>query len=186
MFHSWFGYALIVSVISLSTSSFVANALIDLPKNYRNFENEGRSFIESAELRLLSDWFDKNTTTSEIYASNYFCVGMACSSAEYSRKALVTAVIKRRSLVQSPWFAAGYSSGSKENDSHDFSNRILASIEFAHTPTSADFTLMRNWSVDWYVVDREVAPSNYWTNSDAKVYENESYLVIDLNKVKLN
>ena len=111
---------------------------------------------------------------------------MACSSAEYSRKALVTAVIKRRSLVQSPWFAAGYSSGSKENDSRDFSNRIFASIEFAHTPTSADFTLMRNWSVDWYVVDREVAPSNYWTNSDAKVYENESYLVIDLNKVKLN
>ena len=176
----------LISLITISLGSFAAKTSTELPKNYRNFENEGRSFIESADLRLLSDWFDKNTTTSEIYASNYICEGMACSSADYSRKALVAAVIKRRSLVQSPWLAASYSSGSKENSSRDFSTRIFASINFAKIPTSADFTLMRNWSVDWYVVDLEVAPSNYWTNSDAKVYENESYLVIDLNKVKLN
>jgi hypothetical protein len=46
--------------------------------------------------------------------------------------------------------------------------------------------MLKNWSVGWYVVDLEVTPASYWTNSEAKVYENNSYLVIDLNKVKLN
>ena len=98
----------------------------------------------------------------------------------------MAALVKRRSLVQSPWFASSYSFGDKKISQSDFIDRLSVSISFANQPTLADFTLMRNWSVDWYVVDLEVASSNHWTNSDAKVYENESYLVIDLNKVKLN
>lgn len=176
----------LVSLITISIGSYVAKTSTELPKNYRNFKNEGTSYLESVDMRALSDWFNENTTNSEIYASNYFCEGVACISVDYSRKALVAAVINRRSLMQSPWLAASYSSSGNENRSSDFSDRISTSISFATTPTASHITLLRNWSVDWYVVDLEVAPSNYWTNSDAKVYENGSYLVINLNKVKFN
>ena len=98
----------------------------------------------------------------------------------------MAALVRRRSLVQSPWFAASYSFGDEKISQSDFIDRLSVSISFANQPTLADFTMLKNWSVGFYVVDLEVAPSNYWINSDAKVYENESYLVIDLNKVKLN
>ena len=176
----------LISLITISLGSFVAKSMTELPKNYRNFESEGDSFIESSELRSLSIWFNENTTSSEIYASNCFCEGADCTSVDYSRKALVAALIERRTLVQSPWLAASYSSDGNQNSSNDFNNRILTSVNFATEPTSADFTMLKNWSVGWYVVDLEVTPSNYWTTSEAKVYENNSYLVIDLNKVKLN
>ena len=170
----------------ISLGSFATKSTTEMPKNYRNFKNEGNSFIESSDLRLLSVWFNENTASREIYASNCFCEGAACASVDYSRKALVAALIERRTIVQSPWLAASYSSDGKKNGSNDFNNRILTSVNFATAPTSSDFMMLKNWSVGWYVVDLEVTPSNYWTNSEAKVYENNSYLVIDLNKVKLN
>ena len=176
----------LASLIVISVGSFVAKTASDIPKNYRSFEDESPAFIESPDLRALRDWFDENSTSEDIYASNYFCESLECSSADYSREALVAALVRRRSLVQSPWFAASYSFGDKKISQSDFIDRLSVSISFANQPTLADFTMLKNWSVGFYVVDLEVAPSNYWTNSDAKVYENESYLVIDLNKVKLN
>jgi hypothetical protein len=98
----------------------------------------------------------------------------------------VAAIIKRRSLLQSPWLAASYSSGGKETEQSDFSDRLLVSVSFATAPTQAEVMLLKNWGVDWYVVDLEVSPTNYWANSDAKVYDSNSYLVIDLNKVRLD
>jgi hypothetical protein len=176
----------LASLIVISVGSFVAKTVSDIPKNYRNFEDDSPAFIESPDLRALRDWFDENSTSEDIYASNYFCESSECSSADYSREALVAALVKRRSLVQSPWFASSYSSGDKKISQSDFIDRLSVSISFANQPTLADSLLLKNWSVDWYVVDLEVTPSNYWTNSDAKVYENNSYLVIDLNKVKLS
>jgi hypothetical protein len=176
----------LASLIVISVGSFVAKTVSDTPKNYRNFEDDSPAFIESPDLRALRDWFDENSTSEDIYASNYLCESSECSSADYSRAALVAALVKRRSLVQSPWFAASYSSGDKKISQSDFIDRLSVSISFANQPTLADSLLLKNWSVGWYVVDLEVTPSNYWTNSDAKVYENNSYLVIDLNKVKLN
>jgi hypothetical protein len=176
----------LASLIVISVGSFVAKTFSDIPKNYRNFEDDSPAFIESPDLRALRDWFDENSTSEDIYASNYFCESSECSSADYSREALVAALVKRRSLVQSPWFAASYSSGDKKISQSDFIDRLSVSISFANRPILADSLLLKKWSVDWYVVDLEVTPSNYWTNSDAKVYENNSYLVIDLNKVKLN
>jgi hypothetical protein len=176
----------LISLVTISLGSFVAKSTTELPKNYRNFESEGDSFIESSDLRSLSTWFNENTASSEIYASNCFCEGVECTSVDYSRKSLLAAVVDRRTLVQSPWLAASYSADGNQNSSYDLNNRISVSVNFATVPTSADFTMLKNWSVGWYVVDLEVTPSNYWTNSDAKVYENNSYFVIDLNKVKLN
>jgi hypothetical protein len=176
----------LISLITISLGSFIAKSTTELPKNYRNFESKGELFIESSDLRSLSIWFNENTIDSDIYASNCFCEGVECTSVDYSRKSLVAALVDRRTLVQSPWLAASYSADGNQNSSNDFDNRILTSVNFATEPTSADFTMLKKWSVDWYVVDLEVTPSNYWTNSDAKVYENNSYLVIDLNKVKLN
>jgi hypothetical protein len=176
----------LISLVTISLGSFVAKSTTELPKNYRNFESEGDSFIESSDLRSLSTWFKENTASREIYASNCFCEGVECTSVDYSRKSLLAAVVDRRTLVQSPWLAASYSADGNQNSSYDLNNRISVSVNFATVPTSADFTMLKNWSVGWYVVDLEVTPSNYWTNSDAKVYENNSYFVIDLNKVKLN
>ena len=176
----------LASLIVISVGSFVAKTAFDIPKNYRNFEDENPAFIESPDLRALRDWFNENSTSEGIYASNYFCESPECSSADYSREALVAALVKRRSLVQSPLFAASYSSGDKKNSQSDFIDRLSVSIRFANQPTLEDLMMLKNWSVDWYVVDLEVTRANYWTNSEAKVYENNSYLVIDLNKVKLN
>ncbi|NDA37707.1 MAG: hypothetical protein EBX80_04185 [Acidimicrobiia bacterium] len=176
----------LASLIVISVGSFVVKTGFDIPKNYRNFEQDGPTFVESPDLRALSIWFDENSTSEDIYASNYFCEGSACSSADYSRKSLVAAIIKRRSLLQSPWLAASYSSGGKETKQSDFSDRLLVSVSFATAPTQAEVMLLKNWGVDWYVVDLEVSPTNYWANSDAKVYDSNSYLVIDLNKVRLD
>jgi hypothetical protein len=176
----------LISLITISLGSFVAKSTTELPKNYRNFESEGDSFIESSDLRSLSTWFNENTASSEIYATNYVCQSFRCDSANYSKKSLMSAVLFRRSLVQAPHFSFAFSSLGESTSNDDFFERLSVSINFAMAPTSADFTMLKNWSVDWYVVDLEVTPSNYWTNSDAKVYENNSYLVIDLNKVKLN
>jgi hypothetical protein len=176
----------LISLITISLGSFVAKSTTELPKNYRNFESEGDSFIESSDLRSLSTWFNENTASSEIYATNYVCQSFRCDSANYSKKSLMSAVLFRRSLVQAPHFSFAFSRLGESTSNDDFFERLSVSINFAMAPTSADFTMLKNWSVDWYVVDLEVTPSNYWTNSDAKVYENNSYLVIDLNKVKLN
>jgi hypothetical protein len=155
-------------------------------KNYRNFEQDGASFVESPDLRALSNWFDENSSSQDIYASNCFCEGSACSSADYSRKSMVAAIVKRRSLLQSPLFAANYTSGDREISQTDFIDRLSVSVNFATAPTPAEFLLLKNWSTDWYVVDLEVSPANYWANSIAKVYENNSYLVIDLTKVRFD
>jgi hypothetical protein len=185
-FRLWLGFAVVVSAISLSTSTFFTNALIDLPKNYRNFESEGTSFIESSDLRSLGIWFNENTASSEIYATNYVCQSFSCDSANYSMKSLMSAVVFRRSIVQAPHYSFAFSRLGESTSNDDFFERLSVSVNFATEPTSTDFMMLKNWSVGWYVVDLEVTPSNYWTNSDAKVYENNSYLVIDLNKVKLN
>jgi hypothetical protein len=176
----------LISLITISLGSFVAKSTTELPKNYRNFKSEGDSFIESSDLRSLSTWFNENTIDSEIYATNFVCQSFRCDSANYSKKSLMSAVLFRRSLVQAPHFSCAFSRLGESTSNDDFFERLSVSINFAMAPTSADFTMLKNWSVDWYVVDLEVTPSNYWTNSDAKVYENNSYLVIDLNKVKLN
>jgi hypothetical protein len=176
----------LISLITISLGSFVAKSTTELPKNYRNFKSEGDSFIESSDLRSLSTWFNENTIDSEIYATNFVCQSFRCDSANYSKKSLMSAVLFRRSLVQAPHFSSAFSSLGESTSNEDFFERLSVSVSFATEPTYADFTMLKKWSVDWYVVDLEVTPSNYWTNSDAKVYENNSYLVIDLNKVKLN
>jgi hypothetical protein len=176
----------LISLITISLGSFVAKSTTELPKNYRNFESEGDSFIESSDLRSLSTWFNENTASSEIYATNYVCQSFRCDSANYSKKSLMSAVLFRRSLVQAPHFSFAFSSLGESTSNDDFFERLSVSINFAMAPASADFMMLKKWSVGLYVVDLEVTPSNYWTNSDAKVYENSSYLVIDLNKVKLN
>jgi hypothetical protein len=176
----------IASLIMISVGSFVAKTMHETPKNYRNFEQDGASFVESPDLRALSNWFDENSSSQDIYASNCFCEGSACSSADYSRKSMVAAIVKRRSLLQSPLFAANYTSGDREISQTDFIDRLSVSVNFATAPTPAEFLLLKNWSTDWYVVDLEVSPANYWANSIAKVYENNSYLVIDLTKVRFD
>ena len=176
----------LISLITISLGSFVAKSMTELPKNYRNFESEGDSFIESSELRSLSIWFNENTVSSEIYATNYVCQSFRCDSANYSKKSLMSAVVFRRSTVQAPHFSFAFSRLGESTSNDDFFERLSVSVNFAMAPTSTDFRMLKNWSVGWYVVDLEVTPSNYWTNSEAKVYENNSYLVIDLNKVKLN
>jgi hypothetical protein len=176
----------LISLITISLGSFVAKSTTELPKNYRNFESEGDSFIESSDLRSLSTWFNENTASSEIYATNYVCQSFWCDSANSSKKSLMSAVLFRRSLVQAPHFSSAFSSLGESTSNDDFFERLSVSVNFAMAPASADFMMLKKWSVGWYVVDLEVTPSNYWTNSDAKVYENNSYLVIDLNKVKLN
>jgi hypothetical protein len=176
----------LISLITISLGSFVVKSMTELPKNYRNFESEGDSFIESSELRSLSIWFNENTVSSEIYATNYVCQSFRCDSANYSKKSLMSAVVFRRSTVQAPHFSFAFSRLGESTSNDDFFERLSVSVNFATAPTSTDFRMLKNWSVGWYVVDLEVTPSNYWTNSEAKVYENNSYLVIDLNKVKLN
>jgi hypothetical protein len=176
----------LISLITISLGSFVAKSTTELPKNYRNFESEGDSFIESSDLRSLSTWFNENTASSEIYATNYVCQSFRCDSANSSKKSLMSAVLFRRSLVQAPHFSSAFSSLGESTSNDDFFERLSVSVNFAMAPASADFMMLKKWSVGWYVVDLEVTPSNYWTNSDAKVYENNSYLVINLNKVKLN
>ena len=183
----WCLYSMtLISLVTISLGSFVVKSITELPKNYRNFESEGDSFIESSELRSLSIWFNENTASSEIYATNYVCQSFRCDSANYSKKSLMSAVVFRRSIVQAPHFSFAFSRLGESTSNDDFFERLSVSVNFAMAPTSADFTMLKNWSVGWYVVDLEVTPSNYWTNSEAKVYENNSYLVIDLNKVKLN
>jgi hypothetical protein len=98
----------------------------------------------------------------------------------------MSAVVFRRSFVQAPHFSFAFSHLGESVSNDDFFERLSVSISFAMAPTSADLMMLKKWSVDWYVVDLEVTPLNYWTDSEAKVYENNSYLVIDLNKVKLN
>ena len=183
----WCLYSMtLISLVTISLGSFVVKSITEFPKNYRNFESEGDSFIESSELRSLSIWFNENTASSEIYATNYVCQSFRCDSANYSKKSLMSAVVFRRSIVQAPHFSFAFSRLGESTSNDDFFERLSVSVNFAMAPTSADFTMLKNWSVGWYVVDLEVTPSNYWTNSEAKVYENNSYLVIDLNKVKLN
>jgi hypothetical protein len=183
----WCLYSMtLISLITISLGSFVVKSMTELPKNYRNFESEGDSFIESSELRSLSIWFNENTVSSEIYATNYVCQSFRCDSANYSKKSLMSAVVFRRSTVQAPHFSFAFSRLGESTSNDDFFERLSVSVNFATAPTSTDFRMLKNWSVGWYVVDLEVTPSNYWTNSEAKVYENNSYLVIDLNKVKLN
>jgi hypothetical protein len=176
----------LISLVTISLGSFVVKSITEFPKNYRNFESEGDSFIESSELRSLSIWFNENTASSEIYATNYVCQSFRCDSANYSKKSLMSAVVFRRSIVQAPHFSFAFSRLGESTSNDYFFERLSVSVNFAMAPTSADFMMLKKWSVGWYVVDLEVTPSNYWTNSDAKVYENNSYLVIDLNKVKLN
>jgi hypothetical protein len=176
----------LISLITISLGSFVAKSTTELPKNYRNFKSEGGLFIESSDLRSLSTWFNENTIDSEIYATNFVCQSFSCDSANYSKKSLMSAVLFRRSLVQAPHFSSAFSRLGESTSNDDFFERLSVSVNFAMAPTSADFTMLKNWSVGWYVVDLEVTPANYWTTSEAKVYENNSYLVIDLNKVKLN
>ena len=176
----------LISLVTISLGSFVVKSMTELPKNYRNFESEGDSFIESSELRSLSIWFNENTASSEIYATNYVCQSFRCDSANYSKKSLMSAVVFRRSIVQAPHFSFAFSRLGESTSNDDLFERLSVSVNFAVAPNSADFAMLKNWSVGWYVVDLEVTPSNYWTTSEAKVYENNSYLVIDLNKVKLN
>lgn len=180
-----FGATVLVFLLGLSSVSFLAKSVMSFEKNYSSFATNGQTYVASVSLEEVARWFENETLTTDIYASNYLCDETSCGSPDYSTKSLMSALINRRSLVQAPYFAAAYTRDRNSVDAAQIPVRIEASTSFASSPTRETLSFLIQQDVRWYVVDKTVAKTNWWQKSDSVVFGNEEFLVIDLDTVEL-
>lgn len=176
---------LLVAYSTMSAVTFIAGNAAALPKDYAGFKSNGEFFLASDDLLGLSKWIKSNTADTDIYASNYSCEGLDCAEPHLSQRALLSATLERRSLIESPWIASAFTEPGSRDGAGDFAARLKYSVVFAQRPNSETLEFFKELSVRWYIVDLGKANNGLWDANSATVFANKSFVLIDIDKFDL-
>jgi len=176
-------FAVLLSICIVSVTTFVSTNAISYLSDVRGYSRNSQDLFPSRDLSELGRWMADNSMDTDIYASNYVCEGELCSEPHLSRRALLSVSLERRALVEAPWISSAFTEPKSRSGAGDFELREKFSAGFANDPSREALDFFRNLSVRWYIVDLQRLNNGRWKSSDALVFSNDSFVVLDLLKL---
>jgi hypothetical protein len=195
----------LVGVISANATVFT----IDLYRVARQPELSASnvdSIIGTPDEKAAGVWIDFNLPVDAIIASNHFCGPKECFGADWfnvqvtnfeeNPKYLIEkcpnceftlfggsnftlpAYSKRRFLIQGPRFLWGLS-----NPPSWAIDRMNATLGFANSPSKETLTELRNFEVEYFIVDLASTAQRTWSPFGILLYRNQSFAILRLTDV---
>ena len=197
-------FGLFAMSVGFFAINFTQNLVAEYPEFERNYET--RVGLDRPDLISVSSWISENTEVSTIFATNDFCgeissdcdaqtdwgsrlaKSMTCTQDEVLRWVgtdscnpggykLLTALVDRRFLAGN--FYVGISDGNALQPW--VAERVLASVNFAQSPSADALATLKNSRVEWYLLRKALTNSQDWKKYGSIAYSNDSYAVIKLN-----
>jgi hypothetical protein len=179
------GKGVLLATITMSVTSFIATNGSSYNRDMSGFERNSDLYLPSEDLIELRDWLRENSSDRDIYSSNYVCEGEDCSAPQLSQRALLSTIIERRALIESPWIASAFTEPKSRNGAGDFAERLEYSAAFAQNPSRQMLDFFLTSEVRWYVVDLSRTNNGQWQGNPAVVFANDSFVLIDLNSFEI-
>ena len=170
---------LLVGAVTYSASSH----LTSLPSRAasRDLQNE---IIGSDNTVDASEWIKKNSTQSDIFATNRFCtkeldgVKAICAFPKFFG---VSAGSRRRLLIEGPFYVVGYGGDDETLYPAWAKERLDLSRGFADNPNAETTAELREYGVDWFYLFKENTANRNWEPYGTVKYENTEVAIIQLN-----
>lgn len=119
-------------------------------------------------------WLKRETSVSDIFATNRFCLKNEYPPLCDSGSLVVSALTGRRVLIEGySWFSTGDSQKPTW-----LLERIEASLEFAENPTRSTWRYLRRQGVTWFIIDKEFPRAKTWEPYGVIEFENSKILLI--------
>jgi hypothetical protein len=152
-------------------------------------EDINRSARRSAEIIALGEFVRTNTKESAVFATNNFCCFgerwlIAPSAGSWQAVAgganyQLGAETRRRFLIQGPLFHVAFRP--KNELSTDEYQRLTTSLSFANSPTLSDTETLREYDVEYYIVNLRLTARRDWTGYGTELFRGQEFAIIRLN-----
>jgi hypothetical protein len=158
--------------------------------------NESSLAIGTADEIAVGQWLFSNTSKNSIIATNHFC-GATCSGVDWFENDyrrlndtytfpesptgygtfnyILSVYAERRFLIEGARFLLVNGMSREE-----VRRRMSASLRFANQPDNASLGLLRNFGVDYFVIDKQSTTVRDWGEAASKLYENKIFVVLKL------
>jgi hypothetical protein len=141
----------------------------------------------TGDLLALGNFVRQNTPSNSIFASNNFCCAgdtwfesildepsytgeSALGGANY----LLPASLQRRFLIQGPRFQINCCI----NQFPDHIKRMRLSLQFANNPSTAILNELKQYSVEFFVVNKLLTDFSDWRDFSTTIYENDEFILL--------
>lgn len=152
-------------------------------------EDINRSARRSAELIALGEFVRANTKETAVFATNNFCCfgerwliepnsgnwQSAAGGANYQ----LGAETRRRFLIQGLLFLVGARQDMRLNP--DEFERLTTSLSFANSPTLSDIETLREYGVEYYIVNLRLTARRDWTGYGTELFRGQEFAILRLN-----
>ena len=157
---------------------------------------ESATAIGTTDEITVGQWLRTNTDNSSLIATNHFC-GPACSGADWFESDylrlndtyifpesptgygtfnfILSDYAERRFLIEGARFLIV--NGMPREDVRE---RMNAAIAFANEPSDASLGSLQNFGVDYFVIDKQSTTQRDWGLTTSKLYENDTFIVLEL------
>jgi hypothetical protein len=155
---------------------------------------ESATAIGTTDEITVGKWLRTNTDKSSLIATNHFC-GPVCSGADWFENDylrlndtyifpesptgygtfnfILSDYAERRFLIEGARFLLV--NGMPREDVRERMNAVLA---FANEPSSASISLLKDFGVDYFVIDKQSTTKRDWRMMAQEIYENNSFIVL--------
>jgi len=189
-----FASGMAVMLVLGATSSWLDKASYNLGLRSSDTVSSGgedinRSARRSAEIIALGEFVRTNTKESAVFATNNFCCfGERWLIAPTSRNRQsvggganyqLGAETRRRFLIQGPFFLVAYRPNKQL--STDEYQRLTTSLSFANSPTLSDIETLREYGVEYYIVNLRLTARRDWTGYGTELFRGQEFAILRLN-----
>ena len=192
--HSMFLYFLLAELLCFALIEF--RYLDRLNKGAElTFDQSAIAFGSSDEIST-GKWLRENTDLSAIVGTNHFC-GEACTGATWFENDyqllddtylfppsptnfgtfdfILSAYSERRFLIEGSRFLLVNGMPREE-----VRERMNAALAFANEPTNISLRTLKDFGVDYFVIDKQSTAQRNWGEMAPKQYENDTFVVLEL------
>ena len=190
-------FLILFLVAEIMSFALIEVMLLDrLTKGPELTASESATAIGTADEIAVGRWLRTNTDKSSLIATNHFC-GPACSGADWFENDylrlndtyifpesptgygtfnfILSDYAERRFLIEGARFLLV--NGMPREDVRERMNVALA---FANEPSNTSLSSLQDFGVDYFVVDKQSTAQRDWGLSTSKLYENETFAVLQL------
>jgi hypothetical protein len=190
--HSFLILFLVAEIMSFASIEVV---LLDrLTKGPELTASESATAIGTTDEIAVGRWLRTNTEKSSLIATNHFC-GPACSGADWFENDylrlndtyifpesptdygtfnfILSDYAERRFFIEGARFLLV--NGMPREDVRERMNAVLA---FANEPSSASISLLKDFGVDYFVIDKQSTTKRDWRMMAQEIYQNNSFIVL--------
>ena len=167
--------SILVAFATLAASSALLVNILTQPEEYI-----ATTQVASVEDVAALSWLRKSSPSTATVATNRFLCDQEGPCNFDDSSFLISAVARRRVLVEGPRFVIG---GRSYPDW--IKQRIILSTRFADSPNQADLESLRNFGVSWFVIDEKFLESGAvdkasWTNFGRIRFHRDGVMIVEL------